>query len=124
MPLFANTNPVDPAAVSLDSEQAMLIRVLFYPDGKKREFDYDDDGQLRGIDHGDGNLWLKSPNEANGWMVLSEEMTSPPETCLFHVKLNQSTGDLSYQTETMSICETPSGEKISELLRSHDSLDE
>jgi YD repeat-containing protein len=116
MTLFTNTDPVDPAAFRSDSEESMLLRVLFYPDGKKREFDYDDDGQLRGIDHGDGNIWLKSSNDDNGWIVLSERMTNPPEVCLYHVSLNQATGELSYETESMLVCELPSGEKISERL--------
>ncbi len=114
--------PFHPSANAIDSsighisfgeeDEKPLLRVLFYPNGKKREFDYDELGRLRGIDHGDGTFWLRS--EDGAWLVLSEER--PPEILLLNLKLNQDSGDLRYETETMRVTELPSGERICECL--------
>lgn len=106
-----------PEPVSGTTDDSMLIRVLFYPDGKKREFDYDDRGALRAIDHGDGCLWLRAEEKSGGWFVFTDSMVTPPDVCLYNVNLNQSTGDLRYDTETMHVIELTSGERITEKLK-------
>lgn len=95
--------------------ESTLITILFYPDGKKREFDYDQHGALRGIDHGDGSFWLRS-EEGGGWFVFSETMSTAPVICLYNVRLNQSTGALHYQTDSMNVTELPTGERLTERL--------
>ncbi len=138
-----STQPVISASVPdgvshAEPEEFMLLRILFYPNGKKREFDYDDTGALRAIDHGDGTFWLRSDEDEHslmtrstrsrenvehyspiksGWFVFSEAMSSPPIVCLYNVDLNQATGDLFYETETMRIIELPSGERVTERLQ-------
>lgn len=90
-------------------EQSLLI-VLFYADGRKREFDYDESGGLRGIDHGDGTFWLRS--DEGQWFILSDERN--PERWVANINLDQDSGKLQYETDKMRVTELPSGELICE----------
>ncbi|MBY0548207.1 MAG: hypothetical protein K2W95_13010 [Candidatus Obscuribacterales bacterium] len=105
------------APVPFISEQPEmpLIRILFYPDGSKREFDYDEAGELCGIDHGNGIVWLRSEHGA-GWYVLSAEMTEPPAISMFNVTINQASGDLFYERDKLRITELPNGNRVCENL--------
>lgn len=102
--------PSMPFSVAETTEPA-LIRILFYPDGTKREFDYDESGALRGIDHGNGLFWLRSEH-GTGWYVFSAEMTEAPEVNMFNVTINQVSGDLLYEQDNVRITELPNGERI------------
>lgn len=108
-PFHTPTNPLS-RKDSCQTSEAALLRVLFYPNGKKREFEYDNEGMLSSIDYGDGTIWLRSDE---GWIALSQE--HPPEF-LANIKLNQESGDLHWEAEGMRITELPSGEKLFESL--------
>lgn len=107
-------SPPMPFSVAETTEPA-LIRILFYPDGTKREFDYDESGELRGIDHGNGLFWLRSEH-GTGWYVFSAEMTEAPAVSMFNVTINQTSGDLLYEQDNVRITEYPDGKRLSEEL--------